>query len=401
VLVITPRFPIPPLGACEKDRYEGLLQMKRLGFDVRVIGKVFDFQSRKDIDDFSSRHEIPVTILPYESQKKRNRLEQALFYFKRLINPLYWDGAAYEYAHKDTREAVLGILDRWKPDVVWFDYTYLWPLYGIFRARGIPIITRSINFEATHFLEEDGRTLKNYLKFLPKLLSEIFTIRKSGVLFSITPHEERVYRRFGAKNVTTLPLRGVPLCIRERHNIRDTATLHVFFMGSTYNVHHNRHALLFILKEIIPRVERQAKGAFLFHIIGSKVPDAFAEYFISDAVSYDGIKMGEELETFLGTMDIALVPSLMGAGMQQKIFEPLARGIPTVVSPRGLAGYPFACGEHLLCAKTADAFADGLLAMRDTALRRKLSANSIRLSKKLFSQKRLDGIITDAVRTLT
>lgn len=392
ILVITPRFPLPALGACEKDRFEGIKQLKRLGFEVRVVGKVFDFQSAKDIEDFSRPYDIPVTLLPYEAQKKRNGFERLRFYLKRLMCPLYWDGAAYEYAHKETIASVEKIADEWQPDAVWVDYTYLWPLYGIFQKRRIPIITRSINFEAVHFLEEDGRTVINYLKFLPKLLSEYLTIRKSDFLFAITPDEEQTYKKYGAKKVATLPLRGLPLCLRERQTFSQKEPLNVFFMGSTYNVYHNKEALRFILKEIAPRVAHSYPGAFRFYVLGTKVPEEFTPYF-NENVVYAGRKLGKELDQFLDTMDIALTPSLMGAGMQQKIFEPLARGIPSVISPRGMAGYPFKENVHLLFARTADEFIEALVRLRDVSLRQALSLNSQKLSQELFSQAKIDSII--------
>ncbi|MBI2045846.1 MAG: glycosyltransferase family 4 protein [Parcubacteria group bacterium] len=396
ILVITPRFPLPALGACEKDRFEGIKQLKRLGFDMHIVGKVFDFQSTKNIEDFSRQYDIPITLLPYESQKAKNGAQRAFFYLKRFINPLYWDGAAYEYAHKETIETVKKITDEWQPDVVWFDYTYLWPLYFIFQKRHIPIITRSINVEPTHFLEEDGRTFGNYLKFLPKLISELITIKKSDFLFAITPDEEKVYKKYGAKKVEILPLRGLPMCLRERHMFSQKEPLNVFFMGSTYNVHHNKEALRSILRDIAPRVMRTYPRSFKFHILGTKVPQEFNGYF-NEYVIYAGRKLGKELDDFLDTMDIALIPSLMGAGMQQKIFEPLARGIPAVISPRGMAGYQFKENIHVLFARTPKEFADALVRLRDTELRRELSKNSRLLSSTLFSQEKIDNIILNVL----
>jgi len=396
ILVITPRFPLPALGACEKDRFEGIKQLKRLGFDVQVVGKAFDFQSKKDIEDFSCQYDIPVTLLPYESQKKKDGFERLFFYFKRFINPFYWDGAAYEYAHKETISTVKKITDEWKPNAAWFDYTYLWPLYGIFQKRKIPIITRSINFEPTHFLEEDGRTFGNYLKFLPKLISELITIRKSDFLFAITPDEEKVYKKYGAKKVAILPLRGLPRCLRERHTFQQKEPLNVFFMGSTYNVRHNKEALRLILKDIAPRVIRAHPRAFKFYILGTKVPEEFNQYF-NEYVVYAGRKLDKELDDFLDIMDIALIPSLMGAGMQQKIFEPLCCGIPTIISPRGMAGYHFDENKHLLFARTSNEFTEALTRLRDVLLRKKLSENAQKLSQELFSQEKIDNTILNVL----
>jgi hypothetical protein len=386
ILIITPRFPLPDSGACEKDRFEGIKQFKRLGFDVRVISKVFSFQDKKIIEKFSADFGIPVKLLEYENK----------FGLLKFLNPLYWDGAAYEYSGKSTKEAVKIVLDQWRPDLVWFDYTYLWPLYGLVRRKKIPIITRSINFEPDHFLQEDGYSLLNLMKFLPKLAGEIITIHKSDFLFSITPKEEKIYCRFGAKNEAILPLRGLPLCLKFPPAIRNKEILNVFFMGSTYNVHHNRAALEIILKKIAPEVNKKTPGKFKFYISGSKVPEDLIRFFGQNII-YTGYKNQEAFDKFLADMDISIVPSLFGAGMQQKVFEPLCRGIPTVASLRGLAGYPFEHRKHLLVAKTLDEFPDLLLELGNADLRRNLSENSIALSKELFSSQTLDFAILKSI----
>ena len=377
ILVITPRFPLPALGACEQDRLEGVKQLKRLGFEVLVVSKVFSFQDKSAIEKFSADFGIPVKLLEYENRSG----------FKRFLNPMHWDGAAYEYSHKSVKNALEAEIDSFEPDLAWVDYTYLWPLYGVLRKRKIPIITRSINFEPVHFLQEDGYSPLNLLKFLSKLLGEIMTIFKSDFLFAITPKEEKIYRWFGAKKISVLPLRGLASCLIGAKKIEDKKTFNVFFAGSTYSVAHNRKALEFILKKIAPAVEQKSGGGFVFHITGRKFPEYLKPY-LKENVIYDGL-VGD-WERFLADMDIAMVPSLFGSGMQQKIFEPLSRGIPTIASSRGLAGYSFRDGEHLLLAESRQDFVKCILKMENFSLRQKLSENSRRLSSELFSREKLD-----------
>lgn len=397
VLIITPRFPLPVLGACEQDRLAGMRQLKGLGFEVRVIAKVFSFQRREEIFHFSKSEGIPVDVVDYESEKVHNIVKALFFYAKKILNPLYWDGAAYEYSHKETKKIVEKITDEWKPDFVWFDYTYLWPLYAIFQKRNIPIITRSLNFEPSHFLQEDGYTLVNSIKSLSKLMSEIITVEKSNAIFAITPKEEKIYKRLGAKNVYTLPLRGLPDLLRQKREIASKGTLDVFFVGSTYNVSHNKKALEFILKKLIPAIQRMLPGKFTFHIVGSKLPENLKKYF-RDNVIYHGHV--ENLEKFLAKMDIAIVPSLFGAGMQQKIFEPLCRGIPTIASRRGMAGYPFKHNKHIFLADTLDQFPHLMLTLRDINIRKKLSENAIKLSEELFSNRVLNTTVLSAMESV-
>ena len=244
-------------------------------------------------------------------------------------------------------------------------------------------MTRSINFEPVHFWEEDGAGPIHAITFLAKLVSELITIRLSDFILTITPREERIYTLLGGRGkVATLPLRSLPCVLTKKRDIVDHSPLHVFFMGSTYNVVHNRRALEMVVKEIVPIVERVMPGKFIFHILGAKMPPELMKYFTTHVI-YEGYVA--DLDVFLSRMDIALIPSLFGAGMQQKIFEPLARGIPTITSKRGIAGYPFRDGEDVLWAETAAEFSRALLALSAIERRRALSEHALRLCNKIFS----------------
>jgi len=357
-----------------------------LGLEVSVVSKIFFFQDKAAIEKFSSDFGIPVKLLEYENK----------FSIKRFLNPFYWDGAAYEYSRKSVKEAVESEVERFRPDLVWIDYTYLWPLYSIFRKRNIPIIVRSINFEPSHFLQEDGWSFLNLFKFLSKFASEIITVRRNNFLFAITPKEENFYRKLGAKNTATLPLRGLAGRLKERKQINDNKSLNVFFAGSTYSVSHNRKALELIVRQVAPLVERKKPGKFTFHITGRKFPNELKSY-LNGKVIYRGLI--NDWNSFTDEMDIAIVPSLYGAGMQQKIFEPLCRGISTVASARGLAGYPFINGEHLLLAQTPEDFVSCLLMLENAGLRQELSRKAYELASRIFSREASDQIITKAIHS--
>lgn len=381
ILITMPKFPFPETGACEKDRAEGIRIFISLGYDIRVITKVFDGQMEK-VRDVSEN--LGIRIIPVTYKNRRN--------FMRFLNPISWDGASYEYRDKEIQHIFERELDDFKPDVVWFEYSNLWPLYKHAKKRGSKIITRSHNFEPIHFLEEEGFSILNIFKFFSKLAGELVMAKKSDLIFAITPKEEKIYKKLGAKMVAVLPLRGLSKIIKDRKEIKEKEVLDIFFMGSTYNVPHNKRSAEFLLKDVFPKVKKKLPGKFKLHILGKKLPGDLDRYLDGDII-YEGYIEIEDLDIFLGNMDIAVVPSLAGAGMQQKIFEPLARGIPTVTSKRGLAGYPFEDGEHILAADSADEFSDALLKLRDHTLRSKLSKNAIKISASFFSHDVMENII--------
>lgn len=397
ILVITPKFPYPSYGACELDRAAGIELFLELGYEVFVITKVYGEEYKREVEKMAEKLKITIVPITYKYlSAARTFFKKVQNIFGRLFPPWYLDGAAYEYREPEIRRAVWQAMNSFKPDLVWFDYTYLWPLYYLVKKSGVPIITRSINFEPLHFLEEDGRTFWNYLKYIPKLLSEYLTVRKSAVVLAITPQEAEIYKKIGARRVEVLPLRGLPRCLEQKSAVETRKPLNVFFSGSTYNVVHNRKALEFLLAEIIPQAQKSFPGEFRFHIFGGKVPQQFYHYFGPEAIKHDYLS-SEKFASLMDEMDIAVVPSLYGAGMQQKIFEPLTRGIPTVTSDRGLAGYPFRDREHLLLANSAEQFVECLGRLRDKAEREKLSAASREVAGRLFSAEAIRKIVVAAI----
>ena len=400
ILMVMPSFPYPESGAEQIDRACGIRQLVRLGYEVTVIAKVVEWADRNALEVAAENMGVRATFVPYRYSNRRRSWREKIFgQFGKLRNPLFFDGAAYEFAESGMKKAVAHELDNFKPDIVWFEYTYLWPLYGMVHTRDISIVTRSANFEPEHFLEEDGRTIINYVKYIPKFLGERIMLRLSDAVFAITPKEKAVYERLGAKNVFVLPLRGLPPLVNmPRQAVVDQVPLHVVFMGSSYAVVHNRKAAEFLVQEIIPSIQKHAPGAFVFHITGAKLPPELAEKAVHVGCRYEGYvpNLGE----FLSHIDIALIPSLYGAGMQQKVFEPISRGIPTITSPRAIAGYPFESEKHYKGAVTAVEYVNALLSLRSTEVRLGMSSAASHESVRLFSRETLDAIVQNAIAHL-
>ncbi|OGH64453.1 MAG: hypothetical protein A2821_02950 [Candidatus Magasanikbacteria bacterium RIFCSPHIGHO2_01_FULL_41_23] len=391
ILIVTPRFPIPTAGACEQDRLEGIKQLKRLGYDIRVIGKIFDFQDKSKIESFSKEFGIHVETVPYIYTRKRDHLEKIRYYIKRFLWPPYWDGAAAEFTEPNIRRVVRESLQTFKPDVVWFDYTYLWPLYKEIKQKNIPIITRSINFEPRHFLEEDGLSLINLIRCLPKFISEILVARRSDCIVALNPNEAKIYAALGAKQVFVLPLRKLPALIGKNTDIKDNHPLHVLYMSSSYTVAHNQRALRLLLNKIIPIIHQKYPNQFVFHFSGSKLPPSLFTFIDGKTVKYEGYIPIDQMESFLARIDIVVSPSSKKVGMQQKVFEPLVRGIPLVTSPCNIVGYPFYHEESVLLAVTPDQYVDALQKLRDYDLRKKLSKNAVDIATTLFSREIVDS----------
>ncbi len=400
ILIICPIVPYPENGAEQSDRANGIRQLIRLGYEVRVIAKKRKYQSDEDVDNFRKTVSgISVKTVTYKYTLSSNSFAKKVqLIFKRILNPKFYDGAAFEYFDPEIQNVVHNEINSWRPDLVWFEYTYLWPLFHIAKKNNIPIVTRSINYEPKHFLDEDGRNALNLLRAIPKYISEYRVVKDSQIVFSITPDENAVYFGLGGKKVVTLPLRG--LHVMSQHTVRENiltsqTPINLYFMGSTYNVSHNKQAAKFIITQLAPEIFKHFGSEFIINIIGAKLPDDLISS-IPPNVQYLGFV--QDLDLFLGNMDIAIVPSLYGAGMQQKIFEPLMRGFPTIVSSRGLAGYNFEDGNDVLIADSIDQYVDKLKYLKSNPSELKRIGDRARSkSLKLFSIDVIDRTVKEAL----
>lgn len=393
VLVLTPWVPYPVTGACQQDRFYGLKQMQSLGYDVHVIAKFHTWQPREEIENVFKEMKIPLTLLPYV----KNPLALAFQRIPRILGNLaLLDGAALEYTDPAYEKTVKDAVERFKPDVVWIEYTLLWPALKLLKSYGIPMTMKSSLNEPANCRDENGWSFMSIIKSMPKYPGETIAAQESDFIFGITPVEEEWYRSRGAKHTGTLPLRGLSTCFKlKKHEQKDV--LDVVFLSSNYNMGHNRDALAFMLEKIIPLARKRAPGKFRFHFTGSKFPaERYKEFLGPDAVHAGFVP---DLGRFLTTMDIALCPWISGHGMQQKVFEPMCRSLPLITTKT--AGYPFEPGKEVLLAQEPDDYVDHLLTLVDPAKRQAQADAAYAKAYRLFSEEAVKKIVSEAIERLT
>lgn len=397
-LVVTTVCPFDLRGACQQDRAYGVKHLRSLGYEVTVITLAWTNQL-KDIPNYEKEFDARMIPLVYEGKLSFTR------WLQRLSNPYYIDGAAFEITRRDLHNLVATELNTHTYDFVWCDYSYLWPLFPAIKKFKVPIISRSINYEPGHFYNRVPHTLSAWLRYQSKILGEKRMLRETDLLFSITPKEKHIYDSFNIPTpVIALPLRALGTYVGKYHKPISTAeSFNVFYMGSNYLVPHMAQALRFILEEVNPLLQTTYPGVFKIHFTGSKMPAEIVQQ-IQDGkhpnVTYHGFV--KDLDAFLDTMDIAISPSLSGEGMQQKIFESLVRGIPTITNSRGLVGYPFYAGIHYIDAdSTASSYVHALGRLADTTLRTTISQNAIALSTQLFRTDIITKIIETGIQKVT
>lgn len=388
VLILTPWAPYPATGACQQDRFWGMKFMKDLGHEVKVIGRYHDFQDKAELQTVFEKQGVDMTLVPHMKDAWKLLLMKP---WLPLLNVGWLDGAALEFADPSYIAVVQKMIEDFKPTVAWLEYCSHWPMADIFHAYGIPVILKSSNNEAAQCKDDHDHSIVSILKAMPKYTSERMVSKKSDMVLAVSPDEEQWYRSLGAKKAMTLPLRGLSQCLTERtHHEKDV--LDVVYLTSNYSMGHNRVIVEFVLKEIVPRVRSAMPGKYRFHVTGRKFPKQLEKYLAEDVISVGFVP---DIGEFLGTMDVALSPWITGQGMQQKVFEPLCRSIPTMTTKTG--GYPFMEDKEVLLCATPEDYVAGFHKFLSAEERNRISKAAYQKSESLFSEQALKNIMQDAI----
>ena len=137
----------------------------------------------------------------------------------------------------------------------------------------------------------------------------------------------------------------------------DDAT--IVFIGNN-TAYHNIDALLFFADQVFPRI-RSVHPSAVFKIVGRIHPRLEAKLARREGIVTTG--RVANIADAVRNASVGVCPIRFGAGIQNKLLEYMALGIPAVTSTIGLEGIDAAPGVHLLVAKTVDEWANQVLSL--------------------------------------
>jgi hypothetical protein len=202
------------------------------------------------------------------------------------------------------------------------------------------------------------------------------------------------YSKLGALLPLVVPLRQLGFLLKE--TIPEISQPNTFLMtGSTHNVRHNRRNLDFILRTLAP-LALTRNPTLAIKIYGNRIPS------LTDVPSNVILsRFDTNLQAkLIGSLGV-IVPYHGGAGMQSKIFEPLALGIPLIVNPRSLAGFPYLPGIHYLAAESAQEYLEAMMSIfSNKDMADEIANKGKELSKQLFDLDELKQTVKTEVDLL-
>jgi len=165
------------------------------------------------------------------------------------------------------------------------------------------------------------------------------------------------------------------------------------FIGSYYRPNIEAFEALLDIAAGMPAVR--------FHVAGSVsgYPESHPRpRSIPSNVALHGVVDEEKLGLLLSAADIALNPTLTGGGIQIKMLDYLAAGLPVVTTPHGARGLPVEHGKHLLLADSSAMKGAVEQLLASPALGRRLGAAGRELVAKRYDAAMLSGRLAATLR---
>jgi glycosyltransferase involved in cell wall biosynthesis len=153
----------------------------------------------------------------------------------------------------------------------------------------------------------------------------------------------------GQANEASHRVAVVPNGVEERPAIQIGLTSDIVFIGNLASLQ-NQDALWFFVREVLPQVRQEVPNARL-RVIG---PLPAAQRRALDR--QPGVCVLGQVELLAAAMEgaaLGVCPVRIGAGMQNKLLDYLAHGLPAITSPVGLEGIEATPSKHLLLANSS------------------------------------------------
>jgi glycosyltransferase involved in cell wall biosynthesis len=135
----------------------------------------------------------------------------------------------------------------------------------------------------------------------------------------------------------------------------------------------NESAAVYLCRDLLPRIRRREPGTRVT-IVGSAPSRVLRRFASRDGIRVTGYV--PDIRVCLRTARVAAFPIRAGAGIQNKVLEALALGIPVVATSKACQALSVLDGEHLLVADDPDEFAQAVVrVIREDDVAERLAQN--------------------------
>jgi len=348
ILFLTSRVPFPPHRG-DKLRTYNFLRTLANDYEIALVSFAESAEER----------EAGNTLARFCSERRLISLPRwRSWVHAALLYPFSLPSQAAYYVSPAMTHAVREIERHFRPDIVYIHlfrmifyhrwltktpYTIL-DLTDVVSKELFRSIPYRSPFEVPLILRE-ARRIRAYERRATTLVNETWVISKED--------QQDMVAAGGEGKMHVIP-NGLP---NTSPPVSRDPDPHLLLFYGYAPVEHNRDALTLLLQKILPNVRKHLPAVRLA-VVGAgrrptPCPNGDDEPF---PVEYHGFL--DTPEVIFSRAALLTVPVRFSAGVQNKILEAMAAGVPVVTSPFGNEGIEGRDGAHLAVCGSADAFAE-------------------------------------------
>ena len=372
ILFLSQRVPYPPDRGDKITTWHLVERMSR-SHDVTCVAFAHDDADREAADHLS-HHGIPTCAIPHDERLQKFRSLPLLATRKPLTLGVY--GSAALQAEVDRRAGEADLIYAFSSSMGAFFLSHpelprVMHIAELDSDKWLQYAER-VPFPMSWVYRREGRTL---LQFERRVASEV----NLNVL--CTPLEERIFRDRIPGAPSAVQPNGVDL-EHFRPAPDDAEAGHLIFTG-VMNYYPNVEGCEFFVREVLPLVQREHPRARL-SIVGSHPTAAVSRLARAPGVTVTGFV--KDTGEWLRRADIAVAPLRIARGIQNKVLEAMASGLPVVGTTAACQGVGADDGSHYLVSDDAAGLAAAICCLLDDPPR----ARSLGAAARAFVERHYD-----------
>jgi len=184
---------------------------------------------------------------------------------------------------------------------------------------------------------------------------ELNSLKKFDLIVTCSERDASILKQ----HIENAPHTTIPWCVEiplECSTPKKKDIFNLVFVGSMY-YEPNRDAILWFARDIFPSVRERLRN-IRFVIVGSYSSEIIRGLDNGKDVIVRGFV--PDLSSVWLDTDVFIAPIRRGSGVNVKVIEAMAYGIPVITTSKGAEGLNAIAGEHFLIANMPDEFSDNI-----------------------------------------
>lgn len=371
-------------------RVINLLNSLSKKFEVDLVCKVRSKDKLKNISEIKKYCRNVEVLLSPNCKSNLHRLGYKVLFFLSFL----FKGTPFNLFYNNLSEIKKKILNLVRDnhyDIIFFEYWY-WEKKLIQACNGLKVVdTNDVQFireSRTSERKNVNSLLTPFIRFQMKryMKRELKQLNLFDLIITITEDDKKTFHEYlgPQKEIIVFPT-GADTDYFLPREVEPEEELLIFYGNMTSFI--NTDGVLYLYKEIMPLIWNKRKNAKLM-VLGSNPSEEVVMLTSDPRVTVTGYV--EDVRDYLAKGKVVILPLRFVYGHRGRLFEIMAMGIPSVVTPQAIAGMELKNGDGLLIEESPHAIAQAVLMI----LEKQIYAEELRMKARKIAIERFSNQAT-------